>query len=148
MTPGALTWIRAALAFAVGVGIVLMTWAAYLSGINVGWLELLLPFLASFALSFKWRPLHGGSPAARNWLVDFDSTGLLIPLVIVIGYNVGQTIVLMRDRGPPTDSVLPADYSQLLFEYITSSLKMGLLALAGSMLARLMSWAVHRVRVP
>jgi hypothetical protein len=68
--------------------------------------------------------------------------------VIVIGYNVGQTIVLMRDRGPPTDSVLPADYSQLLFEYITSSLKMGLLALAGSMLARLMSWAVHRVRVP
>jgi hypothetical protein len=160
MTNGALIWIRVVLAFAIGVGMVLIGWANYLIaiyklawlepiGINVAWLELLLPFLCSFALCFKWRPLRGGSPTPGNWLVDLDSSGLLIPLVIVIGLNIAQTIVLIWDTliGPPTDSLLPADYSLLLFEYIMSTLKVGFPALAGSMLARAMSWAVNRVRV-
>ena len=160
MTYHASTYIRALLAFAVGVGIDLILSAdayAYgerfhhqtLIGINVLWLMLLLPFLCSFALCFKWRPLRGGSPTPGNWLVDLDSSGLLIPLVIVIGMNIAQTIVLIRHTmiGPPTDDLLPADYGLLLYEYIMSSLKVGLPALAGSMLARVMSWAVNRVRV-
>jgi hypothetical protein len=152
MTHGAPIWIRVLLAFAIGAGMVLIGWANYLIavhklawlepiGMNAAWLEVLLPFLCSFALCFKWRPLRGGSPAPGNWLVDLDSSGLLIPLVIVIGLNIAQTIVLIWEYDDRTD------YSLVLVEYIMSSLKVGVPALAGSMLARAMSWAVNRVRV-
>jgi hypothetical protein len=141
-----------AVAFAIGVGIDLVPGAdaypygqrfqhQYLIGINVAWLNVLLPFLCSFALCFKWRPPRGQAPAPAAWLVDWDSSGVLIPLVMVIGLTVTHTIVLVRDMtiDPTTHSLLPFEY---LFMWVT----VGLPALAGSMLARAMSWAVNRVR--
>jgi hypothetical protein len=138
-----------ALAFAIGVGLDLILGGdaypygerfqhRYLIGINVACLNLLLTFLCSFALCFKCRPLRGGKPTPGAWLVDFDSSGLLIPLTIVIGVSSAHTIVLIRDMmiDPTTHNLLP-------FEYIIAWITVGLPALAGSMLAR----AVHRVRV-
>jgi len=149
MTHGALTYVRALLAFAVGVGIDLILSAdayAYgerfhhqnLIGINVFWLMLLLPFVCSLTLEFKWRHPGGGSPT----LAALDSRGLLIPSAIVIGLTVTHTIVLIRDMmiDPTTHNLAPFEY---LFAWIT----VGIPALAGSMLARAISWTVSRLRV-
>jgi len=144
--------IRVVLAFAIGVGIVLVeAWAYgfqhwYPIGINIVWLKMLIAFFGSFALAFKWRPLRGESPAPEPWLADLDSSGLLIPLVMVVGVTVMETVGLIRDTmiDPTT---LPFNYVALAFQYFNKWLVLGLPALAGSMLARAMSWAVNRVRV-
>ena len=151
--PLGLIWIRVALALAIGVALDLTLGGdaypygerfqhQYLIGINVAWLNLLLAFFCSFALCFKGRPLRRGNSTPGAWLVDFDSSGLLIPLAIVIGVSIAHTIVLVRDMmiDPTTHNLLP-------FEYIIAWITVGLPALAGSMLARAMSWAVNRVRV-
>ncbi len=91
MPPGVRICIRVALAFAIGVGLDLIlggdTYAygerfqhQYLIGINVAWLNLLLAFLCSFALSFKWRPLRGENPIPGPWLVDFEFERLPDPV--------------------------------------------------------------------
>jgi hypothetical protein len=149
MTHSALTYVRALFAFTVGVGIDLVLSAdayAYgdrfhhqnLIGINVFWLMLVLPFLCSFALEFKWRHQGGESPT----LAAFDSRGLLIPSAIVIGLTVTHTIVLIRDMmiDPTTHNLAPFEY---LFAWVT----VGIPALTGSMLARATCWMVNRLRV-
>jgi hypothetical protein len=158
MTPLRRVWIRVVLAFAIGVGIVVLEVAAYASyernqsliGVNIVWLEMLLAFVGAFALAFKWRPLRGGSPAPGAWLADIDSSGLLIPLVMVAGVTVAETIGLIR-HVMIDPSTLPISYVHLAFQFIQKWLELGLAALAGSMLARAMSWAaswaLNRVRV-
>jgi hypothetical protein len=113
-----------------------------LIGINVIWLMLLLPFLCSFALDFKWRHLRGGSPTPGAWLAAFDSRGFLIPSAIVIGLTVTHTTVLIRDMmiDPTTHDLLP-------FEYVFAWITVGVPALAGSMLAHAISWIFNRFRV-
>jgi hypothetical protein len=60
----------------------------------------------------------------------------------VIRVSIAHTVVLIRNTtiDPTTRNLLP-------FEYITRWITVGLQALAGSMLARAMSWALNRVRV-
>jgi hypothetical protein len=152
MTQGGVTCIRATLAFVIGVGLDFILFAeAYpygerskhqnLADINVYLVAPLLALVCAFALGFKGRASTGKSPAPGAWLRDLDSRGFLIPSALVIGLTLSHTIVLIRDviNDPTTHSLLP-------FEYIIAWLAVGLPALAGSMLARAMSWAVNRVR--
>ena len=153
MRPGALICIRVALAFAAGVGLDLILGGdaypygerfqhQYLIGINVVWLDLLFAFLCSLALCFNRRPLRGENRTLAPWLAEFDSSGLLIPLAMVVGVSIAHTIVLIRDV-----TIDPTTHNLLPFEYIIAWIIVGLPALAGSMLARAMSWALNRVRV-
>jgi len=109
---------------------------------DVVWLDLLFAFLCSLALCFNRRPLRGENRTLAPWLVEFDSSGLLIPLAMVVGVTIAHTIVLIRDVmiDPTTHNLLP-------LEYIIALITVGLPALAGSMLARAMSWALNCVRV-
>lgn len=153
MTHGVVTYIRTTLAFAIGVGIDFILFAeAYpygersqhqsLAGNNVYLVAPLLALVCAFALNFKGQDSAGKSPAPGAWLRDLDSRGFLIPWALGIGLTVSHTIVLVRDViiDPTTHTLLP-------FEYIVAWLAAGLPALAGSMLARAMSWAVNRVRM-
>ena len=153
MSPGALMCIRVALAFAGGVSLDLILGAdaypygvrfqhQYLMGINVAWLTLLFAFLCSLALSFNSQPRRGGNRTLAPWLVEFDSNGLLIPLAMVVGVSIAHTIVLVHDV-----TIDPTTHNLLPFEYIIAWITVGLPALAGSLLARAMSWALNRVRV-
>jgi hypothetical protein len=152
MTRGVATYIRTVFAFAVGVGADLILFAdaypygaryqhQHLIGINVIWLTLLLSFLCSFALDFNRRHPREGSLTPGTWLGTFDSLGLLIPSAIVAGLTVTHTIVLIRDMiiDPTTHNLLP-------FEYIFAWVTVGVPALAGSMLARAISWVFSRRR--
>jgi hypothetical protein len=151
MKEGVAIYIRAVLAFAVGVGIDLIQFAdAYpygeryhhqsLFGISSYWLGPLLALLCSFALDFKRQNPHGGS-SAPGWIASFDSFGLLIPSVIVVGQTIMHTVVLIRDMtaDPTTHNLLP-------FEYIFAWIAVGVPAVAGSMLARAISWVLDRLR--
>ncbi len=153
MTYGALIWIRTTLAFAIGVGIDFILFAeAYpygersqhqsLAGTNVYLVAPLLALVCAFALNFKGQDSARESAAAGAWPRYLDSRGFLIPLAMVIGLTLSYTIMLIRDmiNDSTTHNLLP-------FEYIIAWLTVGLPALAGSMLARAMSWAVNRVRV-
>jgi hypothetical protein len=65
---------------------------------------------------------------------------------MVIGLTLTETVVLIRDTlADPAGA--PLDYGFLAFQYIEEWVKLGVPALAGSMLARAMSWAVKRARV-
>jgi len=150
MTHSPLTYVRALFAFTVGVGIDLVLSAdayAYgdrfhhqnLIGINVFWLMLVLPFLCSFALEFKWRHQGGESPT----LAAFDFPRLADPIGhrdradryahhrVDSGYD---------DRSYDTQPRAPFEY---LFAWVT----VGIPALTGSMLARATCWMVNRLRV-
>jgi hypothetical protein len=153
MTQGVVTYIRTAIAFAIGAGIDFILFAeAYpygersqhqsLAGTNVYLVAPVLALVCAFALNFKGQDSAGKGPAPGAWLRDLDSRGFLIPSALVIGLTVSHTIVLIRDviKDPTTHTLLP-------FEYIIAWLTVSLPALAGSMLARAMSWAVNRVRV-
>jgi hypothetical protein len=63
-------------------------------------------------------------------------------LAMVVGVSIAHTIVLIRDV-----TIDPTTHNLLPFEYIIAWIIVGLPALAGSMLARAMSWALNRVRV-
>jgi hypothetical protein len=150
MRQGVVIYIRTVLAFAIGVGIDLILFAdAYpygeryqhqsLVGISIYWLGPLLTLLGSFALDFKGRNRRGGSPAP-GWIADFDSFGLLIPSVIVIGQTITHTIVLIRDV-----TIDPTTHNLLPFEYIFAWIAVGVPAVAGSMLARAISWVFDRL---
>ena len=153
MTQSGVTYIRTAFAFAIGAGLDFILFAeAYpynerfhhqsLAGHNVYLVAPLLALVCAFALNFKGRDTAGKNPAPAAWLADLDSRGFLIPSALLIGLTLSHTIVLARDviNDPTTHTLLP-------FEYIVAWLAVGLPALAGSMLARAMSWAVKRVRV-
>jgi hypothetical protein len=150
MTQGVVTYIRTAIAFAIGAGIDFILFAeAYpygersqhqsLAGINVYLVAPVLALVCAFALNFKGQDSAGKGPAPGAWLRDLDSRGFLIPSALVIGLTVSHTIVLIRDviKDPTTHTLLP-------FEYIIAWLTVSLPALAGSMLARATSWAVDR----
>ena len=116
--------------------------ARSLADINVYLVAPLLALVCAFALGFKGQASAGKEPARGAWLRDINSRGFLIASALVIGLTLSHTIVLIRDliNDPTTHSLLP-------FEYIIAWIVVGLPALAGSMLARAMSWAVNRVRV-
>ena len=152
MTRGVATYIRTTLAFAIGVGTDFILFAqAYpygersqhqsLAGTNVYLVAPLLALVCAFALNFKGQGSAGKSPAPWAWLRDLDSDGLLIPSAMLIGLTLSHTIVLIQDviNDPTTHTLLG-------LEYIVAWLTVGVPALAGSMLARAMSWAVNRVR--
>jgi hypothetical protein len=152
MTRAVVTYIRTAIAFAIGVGIDFILFAeAYpygerfqhqsLAGSSVYVVVPLLALVCAFALNFKGRGPAGKNPASGAWLRDLDSSGFLIPLALLIGLTLSHTIVLIRDviSDPTTHTLLP-------FEYVVAWLTAGVPALAGSMLVRAMSWAVDRVR--
>jgi hypothetical protein len=148
---GVVIYIRTALAFAIGVGIDLILFAdAYpygeryqhqsLVGISIYWLGPLLTLVCSFILDFKGRNPRGGS-RAPGWIANFDSFGLLIPAAIVIGQTITHTIVLIRDV-----TIDPTTHNLLPFEYIFAWVAVGVPAVAGSMLARAISWIFDRLR--
>jgi hypothetical protein len=151
MKQGVAIYIRTVLAFAVGVGIDLIQFAdAYPYGerhrhqslfdIGVYWLGPLLALLCSFVLGFKGQNPRGGRPVP-GWIASFDSFGLLIPSVIVVGQTITHSVVLIRDvtADPTTHNLLP-------FEYIFAWIAVGIPAVAGSMLARAISWVLGRLR--
>ncbi len=150
MKQGGVIYIRTVLAFAVGAGIDLILFADLypygernehqsLLGISIYWLGPLLTLLCSFALDFKERCPRGGSLDSR-WIANFDSFGLLIPSVIVIGQTITHTIVLIRDV-----TIDPTTHNLLPFEYIFAWIAVGVPAVAGSMLARVISWVFDRL---
>jgi hypothetical protein len=150
MKQGVVIYIRTVLAFAIGVVIDLILFAdAYpygeryqhqsLVGIGIYWIGPLLALLCSFALDFKGRNPRGGSRAS-GWIANFDSFGLLIPSVIVIGQTISHTIVLIRDV-----TIDPTTHTLLPFEYIFAWIAVGVPAVAGSMLARAFSWMFDRL---
>lgn len=155
MTYGVTTYIRTALAFAIGAGIDFILFAeAYpygersqhmsLAGNSVYLVAPLLALVCAFALNFKGQNQGSAEKSPTpGWLRALDDSGFLIPWSLGIGLTVSHTIVLIRDViiDPTTHTLLP-------FEYIFAWLIVGLPALAGSMLARATSWAVNRVRVP
>ena len=151
MKPGVAIYIRMVFAFAIGVGIDLILFAdAYpyseryphqsLVGISIYWLGPLLSLVCSFALDFKGRSSRAAS-RAPGWIANLDSFGLLIPLVIVIGQTITHTIVLIRDV-----TIDPTTHNLLPFEYIFAWIAVGVPAIAGSMLARAISWVFGRLR--
>ena len=151
MKQGGVIYIRTVLSFAVGVGIDLILFAdAYpygeryqhqsLVGISIYWLGPLLTLLCSFALGFKEQHSRGGS-LDPGWIANFDSIGLLIPSVIVIGQTITHTIVLIRDV-----TIDPTTHNLLPFEYIFAWIAVGIPAVAGSMLARAIYWVFDRFR--
>ena len=151
MAQGGVTYIRALLAVAVGATIDLLLFAdAYpygdryqhqsLFAINVVWLALLLAFLCAFALDFSRKYARGESPAS-GLIASMDSIGLLIPSAIVFGLTIMHTIVLIRDV-----TIDPTTHNLLPFEYIFMWIVVGVPAVAGSMLARAISWLFNRFR--
>jgi hypothetical protein len=151
MTQGAVTSIRILLALAIGVAIDLILFAdAYpyggryqhqaLFGIGVFWLGPLLTVLGSFVLGFKRKHPRGAGPAPR-WIASIDSLGLLIPSAIVTGQTITHTIVLIRDV-----TIDPTTHNLLPFEYIFMWIEVGVPAVAGSLLARVISWVFDRFR--
>jgi len=153
MTQGGVTYIRTTLAFAIGVGLDFVLFAeAYpygerfqhqsLADVSVYSVAPLLAFVCAFALNFKGRDSAGKSRAPGAWLADLDSSGFLIPFALLTGLTLSHTTVLIRDviNDPTTHTLLP-------FEYVVAWIAVGLPALAGSMLARALTWAVNRVRV-
>ena len=152
MIQGGVPYIRTALALAIGAGLDFILFAEVypygerfqhqsLAGHNVYLVAPLLALLCAFALNFKGQDSAGKSPAPGAWLADLDSRGFLIPSALLTGLTLSHTIVLIRDviNDPTTHTLLP-------FEYIVAWLVVGLPALAGSMLARALTWAVNRVR--
>jgi len=143
-------YMRTLLAFVIGVAIDLILFAdtypygeryqhQSLVGINVIWLAALLAFLCAFALAFK--PKHGGSSVPKL-IASIGSSSLLIPSVIVIGQTMTHTIVLIYDL-----TIDPTTHNLLPFEYIFMWIAVGIPAVAGSMLARAVSWLFDRFRV-
>jgi len=143
-------YMRTLLAFVIGVAIDLILFAdtypygeryqhQSLVGINVIWLAALLAFLCAFALAFK--PKHGGSSVPKL-IASIGSSSLLIPSVIVIGQTITHTIVLIYDV-----TIDPTTHNLLPFEYIFMWIAVGIPAVAGSMLARAVSWLFDRFRV-
>jgi len=110
-----------------------------LAGINVIWLAALLAFLCAFVLAFK--PKHRGSSVPKL-IASIGSSSLLIPSVIVIGQTITHTIVLIYDV-----TIDPTTHNLLPFEYIFMWIAVGIPAVAGSMLARAVSWLFDRFRV-
>jgi hypothetical protein len=152
VTHGVVTHIRAALALAIGAGLDFILFAdAYpygeryqhqqLFGIGVILLAAVFAFLCSFTLDFRRKQPRGGSPAP-GWIASLDSFGLLIPSAILIGLTITHTIILIRDLiiDPTTHNLLP-------FEYIFGWVTVGIPAVAGSALARAISWMWDRFRV-
>src|ERR1700730_12344071 len=151
MKQGVVIYIRPLLAVAIGAGVDLILFAdAYpygeryqhetLAGISAYWLGPLLALVCSFALDFQGRNRRGGSPAP-GWIANFDSFGLLIPPAIVIGQTITHIIVLIRDV-----TIDPTTHDLLPFEYIFAWIAVGVPAVAGSMLARAISWLFNRLR--
>jgi hypothetical protein len=151
MKQGVAIYIRIIFAFAIGVGIDLILFAdAYpyseryphqsLAGMSIYWLGPLLSLLCSFALDFKGRSPRAGS-RAPGWIAKFDSFGLLIPLVIVIGQTITHTVVLIRDV-----SIDPTTHNLLPFEYVFAWIAVGVPAVTGSMVAHAISWVFDRLR--
>jgi hypothetical protein len=74
-------------------------------------------------------------------MANLDSFGLLIPLVIVAGQTITHTVVLIRDV-----TIDPTTHNLLPFEYIFAWIAVGIPAVAGTLLARAISWAAGRSR--
>jgi hypothetical protein len=109
------------------------------------WLTLVFLFLCCFVLNFKvGHSLGGISPSSppETLLESLDSRGLLIPIVILLGLTITHTVVLIRDT-----TVDPTTHNLMPFEYLISWFIVGIPAFIGSILARLVSRLLNRIRM-
>jgi hypothetical protein len=139
MTHGGVIYVRTFVAFVIGMCAdrILFAYAYPI------WLTALSVAICAFALDLKQLRPREVNHAREAWLTAFDSCGFLIPSVMVIGLTIIHTVVLIRDTitDPTTHNLFP-------FEFIFAWIAAGVPAMAGSMIARAISWIFNRLLRP